>query len=188
MAIKLTKANINKLLKARKVINAQRANKAKVRAQFEKTDYNQMQTKFDEHLWNREVALQELGFASHADFQKFNDDMCLEELKGYIKIVSYCDHCGEGKDICTSCGMISDWKGSQEEIDKFWWWILSIIRMLKYSDDMTTIVSVPDEVAKTTKLYSGMKVSDAANFTICPEGHGFQYQYNRPLQFDISWR
>jgi len=198
--MELNKTNINKLLKGRKVVDAQRANKVAARNQYEKTDYEQMQTKFDEHLWNREVALKNLGFVNYDDFRTFNDNMCIEELQSFMPLISMCDHCkgyGGTAPCVNTCSRGDDqaayfytWTGSPDQIQGYWKMVLKFVQSLKYADDLCTIVEISPSTAAMVHITPGMVMSqDTINIlSLCPTGHGWRYQYKRHPQFDISWK
>jgi hypothetical protein len=195
MASILTKKNIEKLLKARQLYDDCR--QAKEKAHADESHGVKLQQMLSEAIQVRDQGLSKLGITSLEEFKKFNAEMNIAEIKAYMPALTYCDNCKgyDGVPPCSvTCGEMSlynTWKGTQEDIDKFWIFIYQLVKKIPYNDERNALSgeALPENVSKLARLNTGKKASkdEARQWSICPPGHGFTFDYKRDPQFDITW-
>jgi hypothetical protein len=203
---RLEEATIKILLDCRKAIDYSRIAKQKDRVELKTTteskigtlsptvtaeqaaskeDYQIMQDSF---TISRDACLSVLlenGFESMEAFYKFNETMCLEEIRRIFPIVTYCDRCKgyEGKPPCECEDYIQNWEYNEKYIDLLYSGIvLPIWRSAIVYEDGSYLLNVAGKFFDSGKNLYRDKIS------ICPDGHGFSYNYMGLPSFDLSWK
>jgi hypothetical protein len=191
----LTKSNIHKLLKGRQLYDDCRQAKASAHAAESQDD--KLQEKLTQAIQNRDAALSKLGFTDIDEFRRFDDEICLAQLKACRELVSVCDHCKgyEGIPPClTSCGEGSfhnTWTGSEKNYETIWRILMRIQRQIVIRDHIIESLTPDAKLKGVIPVTEQIKYKPGdilQSITACPPGHGFRVKIVDYAPFDLSWK
>ena len=190
---KLDEETICTLIHGRALIDKCREDKTFIRSSVQ--DTNERNDIFAGMVGNRNTDLSKLGFESIDEFQKFNEQMCLEVIAKYRTIIGNCDKCEGykgtppcvvlfGKNACFNTGTSVDIK-------------MNSYKMLL--DGARAGITITSDNIKAGEYSSPSafgkqlihRIKDGKIQFICPERHGYSHSCEvlaTDFPFELAWK